>query len=40
LLKYTDKKQDLLQAVVAFMRTIKNKVRLLGIKCTSLVKAE
>jgi hypothetical protein len=39
-MKYSHKQQDLLEPLIGFLHTIKGKIRLLGVKCSSLIKAE
>ena len=38
--KYTDKHEHLFEALVAYMKDLKAKLRLLGVKCTNLIKLE
>ena len=40
LVKYTDQKEPLFDAVINFMKSLNIKIRLLGIKCTNLIKVE
>ena len=40
LVKYTDQKEPLFDAVINFLKSLKIKIRLLGIKCTNLIKVE
>lgn len=40
LLKYTDKGEDLFDSLIAFLKSIKSKLRLLGVKCSALMKSE
>jgi hypothetical protein len=39
-MKYSHKHQDLLEPILGFLHTIKGKLRLLGVKCSSLIKAD
>jgi nucleotidyltransferase/DNA polymerase involved in DNA repair len=39
LLKYTDKSDELYEPLITFLKSIKTKLRLLGVKCTSLLKS-
>ena len=38
--KYTDKPEPLFDAAIGFMKSLKCKIRLLGIKCNHLIKIE
>jgi len=40
LLKYTDKDLDLFDPLIQYLKANKNKYRLLGVKCSSLIKTE
>jgi hypothetical protein len=40
LLKYTDKDSDLFEPLTQYLKANKNKYRLLGVKCNSLIKTE
>ena len=40
LLKYTDKQEPLFEATINFLKSIKSKMRLLGVKCNNLIKIE
>lgn len=38
LLKYTDKAAELFEPLIGHLKGLKSKVRLLGVKCSSLIK--
>lgn len=40
LAKYTEKQEPLFEATIAFLRSNKFKLRLLGVRCTSLLRIE
>ena len=40
LLKYTDKQEPLFDATIDFLKSIKSKIRLLGVKCNHMIKIE